>query len=101
MSASINTGNRPAALLDVFHRTIEPTFNDTAMRGDNNGGSNLVYIGKARPGASEAVAVWQIRFLQYDGNGNVTSIKWPQNVNGDASNDYEFIWANRATYTYS
>lgn len=97
----MTSANRPVALLDPLNYPIHYSWNDTAMRGDNDGGSNLIYIGKARPGSAEGDLVWQIRKLAYDANGNVTSITWPQNSNSHASNDYEFSWTARATYTYA
>lgn len=66
---------------------------------DNSGGAagNLVlYAGRADPGATSSEAKWQIYKLTYDGNDNVTDIKW-------ASGDLLFnkIWDNRASYIYS
>ena len=101
MSSVAVIQNRPLGRLDADRRPIPASFGDSAMRGDNGGGTNLIYIGLARAGALEANSVWQIRKLAYDGAGNVVSITWPQNLLGNAINDYEFAWANRATYTYS
>jgi YD repeat-containing protein len=55
----------------------------------------------AKPGSSTALAVWQIAKLAYDANDNLLSITWPQNANGVASSDYNFVWDSRITYTYS
>lgn len=80
---------------------------DEAFRGDYLAGTNLIYKGFARPGTDEGDLAWQIAKLTYDGNNNVTSIKWPNaiagvaNAAGYGSNDYIFSWTNRATYTYS
>ena len=64
-------------------------------------GTNLIYRGFARPGASTSASVWQLAFMTYDGSNNLLSIQWPEDPNGHASNDYEFSWDDRATYTYS
>jgi hypothetical protein len=92
--------NRPFGRLDAQGRVIPDSFADEAFQGEYSG-TNLIYKGFARPGASTSAAVWQIAFLTYDGSNNLLSIQWPQDANGHASNDYQFIWANRASYTYS
>jgi len=61
-----------------------------------DGGSNLVYLGKALPGASKASAVWQIIKLTYDGSGNPTDIQW-----ADGNENFDNIWDNRASLSYS
>lgn len=92
--------NRPRALVDTDGRAIPSSYDDEEFRGDYMGGTNLIYKGFARPGSSTAEAVWQIAKLTYDGNNNITSIQWPRNTAGAVTNDYEFVWDNRATYTY-
>ena len=63
-------------------------------------GSNMIYRGAARPGASESADVWQIVQLNYSGS-NLVSKLYPQNSFGEASADYAFNWTNRAGYTFS
>lgn len=92
--------NRPFTRLDAQGRAIFDSVDDNAFQGQYSG-SNLIYKGFARPGASTSAPVWQIAFLTYDGSGNLLSITWPQNIQGNASNDYEFAWTLRASYTYS
>lgn len=92
--------NRPMGRLDAQGRVIPQSFEDNAFQGAYSG-TDLIYKGFARPGSSTAAAVWQIAFLTYDGSHNLLSIQWPQDASGHASNDYQFIWANRAGYTYS
>lgn len=100
MSSSSNVPNRPFGLLDGQGRVIPDSYQDLAFQGEYSG-TNLIYKGFARPGAGTSDAVWQISKLAYDGSNNLTSITWPQDANAHASNDYQFVWANRATYTYS
>lgn len=95
-----NVQNRPYARLDNQGDLIPGSFSDMAFRGDYTG-TNLIYKGEARPGSSTSSSVWQICKLSYDGSNNLTSITWPQDSSGHANNDYQFIWDNRATYTYS
>jgi len=59
-------------------------------------GTSLTYHGVAKPGTATSAARWQIKKYTYDGNGNVTSIKF-----ADGTNDYVAVWDNRAGYTYS
>lgn len=95
-----NVGNRPVARKDAQGNLIPQSFDDQAFQGDYTG-TNLIYKGFARPGASTTTAVWQIAKMTYDGSNNLTAITWPQNTSGAASNDYQFQWSLRATYTYS
>jgi len=95
------TNNRPTGKLDPQGQLAQDSFLDEAFLGDYLSGTNLIYKGYARVGSLTSAPVWQIAFITYDGNNNVLSIQWPQNASGNATNDYEFIWANRASYTYS
>lgn len=63
---------------------------------DYVGGQQPIYIGEALQGSSSSASAWRIKKLTYDGNGNVTELKWsPKSLNfGD-------IWDNRAGYSYS
>ena len=98
-----NVQNRPLGKLDAQGRVIPTSFSNMAFRGDYTG-TNLIYSGFARPGASDSsntALVWQIAKLAYDGSNNLISITWPQDANGHASNDYQFSWNARTSYTYS
>jgi len=92
--------NRPLGYLDAQNRLIYDSVDDLAFRGEYDGSNNLIYKGFARPGSPTSNDVWQIAKLTYDGSNNITSIIWPQNALGNASNDYVFEWDDRATYTY-
>ncbi len=99
---SLHVGFRPCGTLDAQGRVIPTSYGDVAFLGDYGGsGTNLIYKGLARPGSSAANPVWQISKLTYDATDNLLSVQWPQNTNGAASNDYQFVWNSRATYTYS
>jgi len=92
-------GNRPMGRNDAQGNLIPESFEDLSFRGDYTG-TNLIYKGFARPGAATSAAVWQIAQMSYDGSNNLLTILWPENTLGVASNDYQFVWDNRATYTY-
>lgn len=102
MALGINPAieNRPVGKLDAQNRLNPDSYLDEEFRGDYGAGTNLIYKGFARPGAPTSSPVWQIAMLTYDGNNNPTGILWPEAPSGSASNDYVFIWNNRATYTY-
>jgi hypothetical protein len=97
---NVTVKNRPMARKDAQGNIIPGSFDDEAFRGEY-AGTNLIYKGFSRSGSLTSAAVWQIAFMTYDGSNNLTSITWPQDANGHASNDYQFIWDNRALYTYS
>ncbi len=91
---------RPLVITDANYRDINESETYLAFRGDYTG-TSLTYAGFARPGSAEGSTVWQIRKLAYDVAGNLTSITWPVNTDGAASNDFEFSWTARAGYTYA
>ena len=57
---------------------------------------NLEYVGKAVIGALTSAGLWQIKKLAYDGNTNLTSVKW---ADGDSS--FDNVWDDRAGKSYS
>jgi hypothetical protein len=97
---SINPNLRPVGIKDALGNVCPPSFNDVAFRGDYTG-TDLIYKGIARPGTLTSLSAWQIALLTYDGSHNLLSITWPQDPNGNASSNFEFIWDDRASYTYS
>jgi hypothetical protein len=94
------TATRPCGKVDAQGRIIPESFSDLTFRGEYTG-TNLVYKGFARPGASESALVWQIAILAYDGSSNLLSIKWPEDDFGNPSTEYIFSWTDRASYTYN
>ena len=90
---------RPMLQLDAQGRSL-PSSNDyTTFRADYTG-ANLIYYGQARAGSAEGSLVWQIMKISYSGS-NPTSGKYPTNTKGDVSEDFEFSWTDRASYTYA
>ena len=74
---------------------------DMQTRIEYNGSGDPLYIGRAIPGKAETEAVWQIRKITYDANGNVTEINFAQDPNNNkGTNKYGFRWDQRASYTY-
>jgi hypothetical protein len=74
---------------------------EVAIRVQNDGNGNAIFIGRAKVGTGESEDKWQISFQAYDANQSLTSRTWPQNSEGNASSEYEFSWSARAGYTYS
>ena len=99
MTALPDVKTRPMGKLDAQGRLIYDSVDDLTFRFEYSG-SNLIYAAFARPGADTADMVWQISIFAYDGSGNPLSRKWPQDVRGNASSEYEFSYDMRAAYTY-
>lgn len=74
---------------------------EVALRAINDANGNPTYLGRAKIGVLDDEAKWQIRFITYDANQGVLSVEWPQNAYGNASSEYEFVWDDVLTYTYS
>ena len=93
--------NRPFSFGERDRRTFITYKSELEIRCENDGSGNPIYIGRAKVGTSEARSLWQISKHTWDGNNSLLTKKWPQNSEGAASTDYEFVWNDRASYTYS
>lgn len=97
----MSRSTRPVMQLDSQARALPTSGDWTTFRGDYYPGTtNLRYAGFAKPGTATSAALWQIFYCTYDASNNITSILWPVNASGATSNDFEFIWNNRAALTY-
>lgn len=56
----------------------------TEVRLDYAGGSDPVYVGTAEDGSATGDAVWTIKKLQYDENGNTVRVREKEGVSWDA-----------------
>ena len=63
---------------------------------DYDGSGNTIYVGNAQPGIDSSATGWRIKQLNYNGSNQIISIEFP---NGSPA--YNFVWDNRASYTYS
>lgn len=70
------------------------------IRVEQDANGNPVYIGRAIVGTAEDEPKWQISFHTWSAQDSLLSKEWPINSANQASVDYEFIWDDRATYTY-
>ncbi len=93
--------NRPFKFGERDRREFIVQNSETALRAQNDGSGNAIYIGRGKVGTLDAEEKWQIVFITYDANDSVTSMTWPQNDEGNASAEYEFVWDDRVALTYS
>lgn len=89
----------PVICKDQFGNLVQATYGDKAFRAEYDGDNNMIYAGFAVVGSLDADPVWQIKQLNYTAN-NLISILWPQ-MNSQANKGYNFVWDDRADYTYS
>ena len=94
-------GNRPFKFGAKDRREFIVSDGEVAIRAQNDGSGNAIYLGRAKVGTLTSEAKWQISFHVYDGNNAITSRTWPQNNESHASSEYEFVWDDRAGLTYS
>lgn len=93
--------NRPFKYGQFDRREYITSNGEVSIACQNDGSGNPIYIGKAKAGTATSEAKWQISFQAYDGNSSLTRKTWPEDLNSKASAEYEFIWDDRLTYTYS
>lgn len=72
---------------------------ESSLRAINDSNGNPVFLGRAKVGTAESEDKWQIRFTEYGANQGVTSVTWPQDSDGNASNDFLFVWTSVADLT--
>ena len=73
-------------------RVYSGNIKDTTLREEVS--DTLTFIGRARPGTSQALPAWQI--MRFNVVGTLTSIEF---ANGSA--EYSFVWNDRASFSYS
>ena len=68
---------------------------DSVVTNYDSVSSTLAYVGKRAPGAASSAAVWQIKRLTFSSAGDVTLEVADGNLN------YDNVWDDRASLTYS
>jgi hypothetical protein len=82
--------------LTVLSRIVDSMAANYATRYDQDSATpTLAYLGKAPVGSATSAAAWQIQKLVFGVDGDVT-VTW---ANGSA--DFNTIWDDRASLTYS
>jgi len=66
------------------------------VRIENDSSGNPEYVGEANPNRDTNTTGWRIKKITYDSDGNPTEVNW-----ADGNSNFDNIWDNRATYTYS
>lgn len=67
-----------------------------ATKLDDVSTSNITYVGKAAIGSSGASAVWRIMKIDESGTPTTLSITW-----ADSNSNFDNVWDNRTSLTYS
>lgn len=101
MTFSSPRTNRPLKFGPRDRREFIVQDSEVALQAENDMDGNPIYIGRAIVGTTTDEPKWQIMFLTWDANDSILSIEWPENTQGNPSSEYEFVWDDRATYTYA
>lgn len=68
------------------------TFQGSLSKRIDEASATVIYIGEAAPGASEIASVWRIKKIDFT---NPISVKWA------GTGEYNQVWSNRASLTYT
>ena len=93
--------NRPFKFGAKDRREFIVQDGEVAIRAQNDANGNILYLGRAKVGTATSDSGWQISFHSWDANNALLTRTWPQNSDGNPSSEYEFVWDNRATYTFA
>lgn len=93
--------NRPFKYGPSDRREFITSNGEISIISQNDANGNPIYLGKAKSGTLVSEDKWQISKQTYDANSSLTRKEWPQDSNGKASTEFEFVWNDRLTYTYS
>lgn len=85
--------NRPYKFGERDRREFIVQDSEVSLVAVNDTNSNPIFVGRAKAGVPLDENMWQIRKITYDSNQGVTRVEWPQNGDGIASTNYEFIWS--------
>lgn len=91
--------NRPFKFGERDRREYIVQDSEVSLIAINDTNGNPVYLGRAKSGVVTSADKWQIRFIEYDSNQGVTRVTWPQDDDGNASANYEFIWTSVSDLT--
>ena len=91
--------NRPFKYGSNDRREFIVQDSEVGVSAINDISGNPVFLGRSKVGTAQSEEKWQIRKVTYDSEQGVTRVQWPQNSDGNASADFEFIWTTVATLT--
>jgi len=87
------TINRPFKFGERDRREFIVQDSEVSLVAINDTNSNPIFVARAKSGVLVSEDMWQIRKVTYDSNQGVTRVEWPQNSDGNASTNFEFIWS--------
>lgn len=90
---------RPFKFGDRDRRQFIVQDSEVALRAINDANGCPIFIGRSLVGTATSDPKWQLRKVQYGPNQGAISVTWPQNGDGLASSDYEFIWDTNSNLT--
>lgn len=82
--------------MNKYHAQLLESYTLYTIMLEYDGSNNPIYIGYAIPGSIVSSATWRIKKMTYDIVNNPTNIQW-----ADGNTNFDNIWDNRATYSYS
>ncbi len=91
--------NRPFKYGDRDRRQYIVQDSEVALSAINDTSGNPIFLGRAKAGVLQSEPKWQIRKITYDSNSGVIRVEWPQNDEGNASAEYEFVWSENIPLT--
>lgn len=91
--------NRPFKFGEKDRREFIVENSEVSLVAINDTNGNPIYLAKSKVGNTFDEDKWQIRKVSYDENQGVDRVLWPENDEGVASSNYEFIWTSDTTLT--
>lgn len=91
--------NRPFKFGERDRRELIVQDSEVSLVCINDTNGNPVFLGRAKAGEPLSEDKWQIRFIEYDDAQGTTRVTWPEDDEGNASTDYEFVWNSTSDLT--
>ena len=86
--------NRPFKFGERDRRELIVQDSEVSLVTINDTTGNPIFMGRAKAGEPLSDNKWQIRKIEYDSLEGVVRVTWPEDSEGNASPDYEFIWSS-------
>jgi len=91
--------NRPFKFGERDRRELIVQDSEVSLICINDTNGNPIFLGRAKAGEPLGDNKWQLRHITYDDAEGVTRVTWPEDNEGNASTDYEFIWSSVSDLT--
>jgi len=89
---TIGAINRPFKYGSNDRREFIVQDSEVSLVAINDTDGNPIFLGRAKTGIGLSESKWQIRKFTFDSNNAITRVQWPQDSDGNASANYEFVW---------